>query len=134
MVRLTYAKSNVNTGGWGRHMGILHHRGFREAFLEDVMTEESGGAKNKSIPGMQWGSSPRSCDNYISEASEACWGGTRGGGHTGRRGVLGKLNFPPTMLLHLFTISLIYSFIHSFVQQISSMSQTLHHAREIKQS
>lgn len=54
------------------------------------------------------------------------------GGHTGRRGVLGRLNFPPTMLLHSFTISLIYSFIHSFVQQITSMSQTLHHAWEIK--
>lgn len=41
-------------GGWGSTMGILHRHGFWEAFLVDVMTEESGGAKNnKSIPGMQ---------------------------------------------------------------------------------
>lgn len=36
------------------------------------------------------------------------------GGHPGRRYVLGRLNFPPTMLLHSFTISLIL-FIHSII-------------------
>lgn len=94
-------------------MGILHHRGFREAFLENVMTEESGGAKNKSIPGMQWGSSPRFCDDCISEASEACWGGARGRAYWEKR-CPGKAKFPPYYVTS-FIYHITYLFIHSLI-------------------
>lgn len=65
-------------------MGILHHRGFREAFLEDGMPEESGGAENKSIPGMQWGASPRSCDDSYLQGLRSLLGRSK------REGTLGE--------------------------------------------